>query len=53
LSSLNDEETIVLIQENPSMMVRPVLMKDNRIITGFKEAEYQAFLSSAEFHPNY
>ena len=39
---MNEHDTIRLIQENPTIMIRPVLMKDDLIVIGFKEDEYEA-----------
>lgn len=42
---LDDNQALALIQENPRIMVRPVLVNKNRGITGFKEEQYQSFIS--------
>jgi len=41
---LTDEEIIKLLQENPSMMIRPLLTNGIKLVKGFKEDEYQALL---------
>lgn len=42
---LDDSQALALIQENPRVMVRPVLVNKNKGITGFKEEQYQSFIS--------
>lgn len=44
LEKLNDEEVIKLIRDNPRIMLRPVLKKGNKAITGFKETAYGEFM---------
>jgi len=47
LHSMDEQEIIQLIQENPSIMVRPILIADQDIVIGFKEDLYKAFLSKS------
>ncbi len=42
---LDDNQALALIQENPRVMVRPVLVNKNKGIAGFKEEQYQSFIS--------
>jgi arsenate reductase-like glutaredoxin family protein len=42
---MSDEEVVKLIQENPSIMVRPILTDGHQLVVGFKEAEYQIFMN--------
>lgn len=42
---LDDNQALALIQENPRVMVRPVLVNKSKGITGFKEEQYQSFIS--------
>jgi arsenate reductase-like glutaredoxin family protein len=42
---MSDEEVVKLIQENPSIMVRPILTDGHQIVVGFKEAAYQIFMN--------
>lgn len=44
LKSLSEQDVILLIQDNPSIMVRPILTDGHNLIIGFKETDYQAFL---------
>lgn len=44
LERLTDEEVVKLIQENPRIMLRPVLKKGKKAITGFKESAYGEFI---------
>jgi arsenate reductase-like glutaredoxin family protein len=45
LNNMSDEEVVKLIQENPSIMVRPILTDGHQLVVGFKEAEYQIFMN--------
>ncbi|NMA15131.1 MAG: transcriptional regulator [Clostridia bacterium] len=45
LNNMSDEEVVKLIQENPSIMVRPILTDGHQIVVGFKEAAYQIFMN--------
>lgn len=40
-SSMNDQLSIQLMTENPSIIKRPLLVTGNKIILGFKENIYQ------------
>ncbi|HHV65376.1 MAG TPA: arsenate reductase family protein [Peptococcaceae bacterium] len=44
LSTMEEEEIIAFIQANPSVMIRPVLMDNSHVVTGFKEEAYEEFL---------
>ena len=44
LEKLTDEEVVKLIQENPRIMLRPVLKKGKKAITGYKESTYEEFI---------
>ena len=44
LEKLTDKEVIKLIQDNPRIMLRPVLKKGEKAITGFKESTYEEFI---------
>ncbi|WP_420825501.1 arsenate reductase family protein [Thermanaerosceptrum fracticalcis] len=46
---MQEEKIIGLIQENPSIMVRPILTDGQHLITGFKETVYQTFLEQITF----
>ncbi|NLO98246.1 MAG: hypothetical protein GX091_09310 [Peptococcaceae bacterium] len=43
LAKMEEGEIIAFIQANPSVMIRPVLMDDNHLVTGFDEAAYEEF----------
>jgi len=47
LAALDDSGVIKLIQENPSIMIRPVLMDDNGLVIGFSEDKYGEFIRKA------
>lgn len=47
MSALEDSGVIKLIQENPSIMIRPVLMDDNSLVIGFSEDKYGEFIRKA------
>lgn len=40
LSVMSDGEIIKLIQDNPLLMIRPLLTNGITLVTGFKEDEY-------------
>lgn len=42
LTIMNDDEIMKLIQDNPSIMVRPLIINGSNLIKGFKEEDYQA-----------
>ena len=44
LEKLTDEEVVKLIQENSRIMLRPVLKKGKKAITGYKESTYEEFI---------
>lgn len=44
INMMTDREIIKLLQENPSMMIRPLLTNGINLVKGFKEDEYQALL---------
>ncbi len=46
LSSMGEREIIQLIQDYPSIMVRPILMDDKNLVTGFSEEKYLGFLGA-------
>ena len=46
LSAMKEGEIISFIQANPSVMIRPVLMGDDRLVTGFNEKAYEEFLTT-------
>jgi len=39
-SSVDETSAIQIMLDNPSIIKRPVLVKDNTILVGFKESEY-------------
>ena len=43
---MKEGEIISFIQANPSVMIRPVLMGDDRLVTGFNEKAYEEFLTT-------
>ncbi len=45
LSEMNDQQIRQLIQDNPSIMLRPILIVDGELVIGFKEGDYQTFLA--------
>lgn len=45
VQELDDNQALALIQENPRVMVRPVLVNKSKAITGFNEEQYQSFVS--------
>lgn len=45
LLEMNDQQIRQLIQENPSIMLRPILIADGKSVIGFKEEEYHTFLT--------
>lgn len=47
LEAMTEQKIIQLIQENPSIMVRPILASDQQMMVGFKEADYEAFLTES------
>jgi len=51
LAAMGEEDIVRLIQDNPSIMVRPILTDGASLITGFREAEYRAFLDRAAPRP--
>ncbi|MEB3286434.1 MAG: arsenate reductase family protein [Vampirovibrionales bacterium] len=42
---VSTEQIFALMQEDPNLIKRPVLIKDGKAILGFDEAEYKAFLN--------
>ena len=42
--NLNEHSAIRIMLENPSSIKRPVLIDNNKLIIGFKEAEYQSLI---------
>lgn len=44
-ADLTQEKAIALMLAQPSMIKRPVLEKDGRILVGFKPADYEAFIA--------
>jgi arsenate reductase-like glutaredoxin family protein len=46
LDNLDEKGLADLIQKNPRIMVRPLLVKKTKIERGFSEAKYQALLGS-------
>lgn len=42
--SLTDEEMLAVLQENQSMIKRPVLIKDEAVLVGFDEEAYEGFV---------
>lgn len=44
LSSLLPEELAALVQENPRILIRPLLSDGSILLTGFKEEKYQQLL---------
>lgn len=45
LSLMDEGEIIGLIRENPSIMIRPILIDDKQLVAGFKEEKYIEFLN--------
>jgi arsenate reductase-like glutaredoxin family protein len=44
-NQLDDQLALKLMIENPRLMVRPVLVRDNGVLSRFKEEEYNKFFS--------
>jgi arsenate reductase-like glutaredoxin family protein len=42
---LDDQQALELMMENPRLMVRPVLVRDNQVLMRFKGEEYNKFFS--------
>jgi arsenate reductase len=42
---LDDQQAMELMMGNPRLMKRPVLLRENKVILGFKEEEYDKFFS--------
>ncbi len=42
LPNMSDEEVLKLISTNGMLIKRPLLISDNFVLTGFKEAEYKS-----------
>ncbi len=45
LSSLLPEEAAALVQEDPRILIRPLLTDDTILLTGFKEENYRQLLA--------
>ncbi len=45
VNEADETRAIQLMTENPSMIKRPVLLTDDKVIVGFKAEEYEALLS--------
>jgi arsenate reductase-like glutaredoxin family protein len=43
LTQMLDKDIAQLIQDNPLIMVRPILTDDEQVVMGFKEDEYHKF----------
>lgn len=48
LSSMDESKIMELIQENPTIMLRPVLMNKKGLVIGFNEEKYEEFLKSLD-----
>ena len=44
LDSFTEKDFVRLIQENPSIMLRPILTDGKAAVIGFKEPDYEAFI---------
>ena len=44
LEAIDEKSVVDLIQENPRILIRPLLTDGNILLSGFKEADYQASL---------
>tara|TARA_R110000772_G_scaffold41328_21_gene95965 strand:+ start:618 stop:959 length:342 start_codon:yes stop_codon:yes gene_type:complete len=41
---INEESAITLMQELPSLIKRPILVKDSKFLLGFNQSEYESLL---------
>lgn len=44
LDGMDEKEIMGFIHENPSAMLRPILMDERHLVIGFKEDEYEELL---------
>jgi Spx/MgsR family transcriptional regulator len=44
LNGMNEQEIFMLISENPRILVRPLLSNGQKLLTGFKEEQYRAYI---------
>ena len=45
--AINETTTIAVLSENTSMIKRPILIHNGKLIVGFKDSAYQAFFDLA------
>lgn len=45
LSEMSDEEQLKLLSTDGMLVKRPILLKDGKVITGFKEADWEQFVN--------
>jgi Spx/MgsR family transcriptional regulator len=44
-NSMNDTQALAVMLDNPSIIKRPLMIKDGEITLGFKDADYQTIFS--------
>lgn len=45
LSEMSEEEQLQLLSTDGMLVKRPILLKDGKVITGFKEADWEQFVN--------
>lgn len=45
LAEMSDEERLQLLSTDGMLVKRPILLKDGKVITGFKEADWEQFVN--------
>lgn len=45
LAEMSDEEQLQLLSTDGMLVKRPILLKDGKVITGFKEADWEQFVN--------
>lgn len=45
LSEMSEEEQLKLLSTDGMLVKRPILLKDGKVITGFKEADWEQFVN--------
>ncbi|SDF78600.1 arsenate reductase [Sporolituus thermophilus DSM 23256] len=48
LAVMGEAEIVNLLQANPTIMVRPIVTDGQTVVFGFKENEYQMFVTSSQ-----
>lgn len=43
VATINEDDAIKVLQNNPKVMYRPILTDGHRIVVGFKEEEFRKF----------